>query len=145
TITLDKAAMEDVNVSYETKVRLKLKATTRTVLKKLLADHGLTYVIKDERIHVTTPDRAKAITSIRKYYVGDLAATVNTRYGPIASQIQMAQLVQNLMQTIVSTIEPQSWQVNNPDAPGTITFDPLSMSLVVKQTAEVHFSLAGFR
>ncbi len=53
----------------------------------------------------------------------------------------MAQTIQLIMQTIVQNVEPSSWQVNNPDAGGTITFDPVRMAIVVKQTAEMHLML----
>jgi hypothetical protein len=144
-ITIEKKAMEDVNVTYETTINLKLKATTRTVLKKMLADLNLTYVIKDERIHITTPERAREMVTIRRYYVGDLLGVVDQRLGPIVTQLQMTQAVASLMDTIVRTIEPQSWKVNNPDAPGEISFDPITMSIVVKQTAELHLALGGLR
>ena len=55
----------------------------------------------------------------------------------------MAQSVSLLIQTIVGTVEPDSWQVNNPEAKGTIYFDPRTLNLIVKQSAEVHYVLGG--
>jgi hypothetical protein len=56
TIILDKPALDDIGVNKESTVNVTLnKVTTRTALKKVLADLGLTYVIKDETIIVTTP------------------------------------------------------------------------------------------
>jgi hypothetical protein len=33
--------------------------------------------------------------------------------------------------------------VNNPEAGGTITFDPITMNLIVRQTAEFHYKFGG--
>ena len=44
----------------------------RTALRKVLADQGLSYVIKDEVIYVTTAAKAREMMSTRVYYVGDL-------------------------------------------------------------------------
>src|SRR5262249_50637351 len=57
TILLDKLALEQQAVTYETTVKYRArKISMRTVLRRILADHGLTYYIKDETIQVTTPD-----------------------------------------------------------------------------------------
>ncbi len=42
---------------------------------------------------------------------------------------------------IQTTIDPSSWQINN--GPGAIYFHFPSMSLVVKQSAEVHGMIAS--
>jgi len=41
---------------------------------------------------------------------------------------------------IVSSVEPQSWWVNG--GPGRIVFDPRTKSLIVSQTAEIHYMLS---
>ena len=65
--------MDDLNVNTESTVSVHLnKVSTRTALKKVLADLGLTYVIKDETIFVTTPIKAKDMMTVRTYYIGDL-------------------------------------------------------------------------
>ena len=143
TISADKRALEEASVTYETEVTLKLKASTRTVLKKILSELNLTYVIKDEAIQITTPERAKDMTTLRTYYLGDLAAVVDLRLDPLTRQALMMQQVETIIGMITSQVDKNSWKVNNPDAPGTIVFDPITFSLVVKQTAEVHFLLGS--
>jgi len=145
TIILDKQGLDDVMVGYTTGVKLKLKATTRTVLKRILSDLSLAYVVKEEKIFITSASRARQMTTTRTYYIGDLMPVVDARMPPILSQLRMRETINNLMTSIVRTVEPQSWQANNPDAPGTIMFEPVTMSLIVKQTAEVHFRFAGLR
>jgi len=140
-ISVDMRAMEEVGVTYKTPITLKLKTTLRTLLKRMLGDLNMAYVVKDETIQITSRERAKNMTTTRHYYLGDLAATVNFRFGPLLSKIVMMQNVNQLITTITQTVDPQSWKVNNPDAVGTISFNPATMSLVVTQTAEVHYSI----
>jgi len=144
-IVVDKRAMDEASVTYKTPVTLKLKGTTRTILKRLLSDLGLAYFVKSEAIQITSIERAKSETTTRTYYIGDLAAVTDVRFGPIVNRALMIQRVNELINTITQTVEPKSWQVNNPDAVGTITFYAPTMTLVIKQTAEMHFSLNGYR
>jgi len=140
-ITVDQRAMEEMGVTYKTPITLKLKSTLRTLLKRMLGDLNMAYVVKDETILITSRERAKAMTTTRTYYLGDLAASVNFRFGPVLSKIVMMQNVNQLINTITQTVDPQSWKVNNPDAVGVIAFNPLTMSLTVVQTAEIHYSI----
>jgi hypothetical protein len=46
--------------------------------------------------------------------------------------------------TIISSIQgidPDSWDVRG--GPGTVTFDPVRMSLIIRQSAEMHYMLNG--
>jgi hypothetical protein len=143
-IIVEKRALAEVGAGYDATVSLKLsKTTTRTALKRVLADVGLTYAIKDEAILVTSPERARQMVTTRVYYVGDLAPLVDIRFGPWIGQLQLAATVSQITWLIVNNIEPNSWRVNNPDAPGTIIFDPIRMALIVRQTAEMHYKLQG--
>jgi hypothetical protein len=143
-VIVPKSIMDEVGITYETGVTLQVdNVTLRTVLKKVLGDLNLTYIVKDAAIQVTTPERAKQTFSTRPYYIGDLAGLADQRLGPIVQRVQMAQTIALIMQTIIQTVEPSSWQANNPDAGGTIFFDPVTMSIIVKQTAEVHLIMGG--
>jgi hypothetical protein len=144
TIVVDKKALEEAGVSYESTVSLRLKATTRSVLKRILADLGLAYVIKNEMIQITSLARAKEMTTTRAYYIGDLVAVLDPSLPPALTQAMMIQNIRRIV-TMVKSIDPQSWQDNNPEAVGTVTFDPVTMTLVVKQTAEIHYMLGGLR
>lgn len=143
TITVDKRGLQDVGVSYDSDVTLKLRTSGRTVLKRLLADLNLTYVIKDEAIQVTSRERAKEMTTTRTYYLGDMAAVVDLRLDDVTRALLMVERVNTIIKLITTQIDPQSWKINNPDAAGVIVFDPITMSLIVKQTAEAHFLLGG--
>jgi hypothetical protein len=139
---VDQRALDELNITYKSPVNLNLRnVTTRTVLKKMLADLGLVYVMKDEAIQITTPARAKEMLSVRMYSVADLMPAVDMRFGPIVTQLQMYQTLQQLVLLIVGTVEPDSWEVNGKGGLGTISFYAPTMSLVVKQTAEMHYLL----
>jgi hypothetical protein len=142
-IIVDKRGLDESSVTYKTPITLKLKSSTRTVLKRILADLGLAYIVKDEAIQITSRERARQETTTRTYYIGDLAATVDVTLPWIFQQQQMLENIDRIIKLVTGSIESQSWKVNNPDAPGTIVFEPITMSLVVKQTAEIHFMLGG--
>ena len=142
TIVLDKAALDDISVNNESSVNVTLnKVTTRTALKKVLADLGLTYVIKEEAIFVTTPAKAKDMMTVRTYYIGDLMGQYDVRFGRALSQYQALAAVAQLVQEIQNNIDPDSWAGNGKDGGGTIVFDPIHMALVVKQSAEIHYKM----
>jgi len=144
-LSADRRALEEAGISYETPINLKLTATTRSILKKMLGSLGLAYVIKDEAVLITTAERASQMTVTRAYYIGDLAGVVGVPMDPITSQLVMLERVKNIIAQITNKVDRGSWQVNNEDAPGTITFDPLTMSLIVKQSAEFHLMMGGGR
>ena len=143
-ILTDKQALEEVGATYETMVKLKLRnVTARTALRKILADLNLTYVVKDQSIQVTSIARAKEMVTTRTYYIGDLVSFANPNLPPAWNQAAMLQYIAMIVNSITTQIDPPSWRNNNPDAPGTITFDPITMTLIIKQTAEVHLALGG--
>jgi hypothetical protein len=146
TILLDKPALDDINVNTESTVSAHLnKVSTRTALKKVLADLGLTYVIKDETIFVTTPMKAKDMMTIRTYYIGDLLGAYDLSLGPVLSQYQAMATVAQLVNMVQNNIDKDSWEINGKEGGGTIVFDLAHMTLVVKQSAEIHYKmLQGF-
>jgi hypothetical protein len=132
--------LEERSITYQTPVSVSLKdVTLRTVLKKVLSDVGLTYVINKEVIQITTEERAKQMFSTRTYYVGDLIGLTDYRLGGLNSRAQAMLAINDIIGMIVGSVEPQSWWVNG--GPGTIAFDPRTMSLIIKQTAEIHYML----
>ena len=146
-IVVDGRALGDLNITYDAPVNVKLKGvSTRTVLKRFLADLGLTYVMKDETILVTTPARAKEMLTTRTYSIIDLIPT-GQGMAAFGAQIQAIQTAQMLMVTITQTVEPDSWEVNGKGGAGQIYFYPPTFSIVVKQTAEMHYlmGLSGGR
>jgi len=139
-IIVDKQAMEEANVNPSTStISLNLRAATRSVLRKVLADVGLAYVVKDQTIYVTTIARAKEMMTARAYYVGDLVSVVDVRFAPWINQQMAIQNINTLITQIQNSIDPGSWDVRG--GPASISFEPITMSLVIRQSAEVHFML----
>jgi hypothetical protein len=139
TITVPKNVLESAGVTYDTPIKLELKnVTTRSILKKMLAELNLTYIIKDEAIEITTLERATRTLTTRTYYVGDLvAAYQDDLFSAVYNQILMDQQLNSLAGMIINTYDPESWQTRG--GAGTISFDPITRTLVVRQTAEFHY------
>jgi hypothetical protein len=139
---IDRPALKEAGVDDSgTTISLRMRGTTRSVLKRILADVGLAYVIKNEQIQITSLARAREMTTTRVYDVADI---VCRPINPGRVFFTLADVLLNgqaLVTMITQTIEPQSWQVNNPDAAGSITFDPVRRALIVKQTAELHMMM----
>ena len=185
-ILLDPEALKEVDATYDSPVTLDAKAVTlRTALKKILSEVGLTYIIKDETIYVTSLARARDTMIVKRYYIGDLLASMGgsslpSNAGlpiPTGPQIKafvtpqgltglaygqpgvvfpqqgvtQIEMLQNQAQTIVNanmivdmiknSVDPHSWTTSG--GAGTITFHAGSMSIIIKQTAEMHALLGS--
>lgn len=144
TIFVDPMSLTDLNIDYEDPVSFKVdKATVRTILKKVLGDKGLTYIIKEGSIQVMTPEKAAKNTIIRTYSVADLVEgdpRLTMQFGPFIAQAQMNQNAQQLIILIQQAIEPSYWQ---PNGPGSIIFFPPTKSLVIRASAEMHYQLGS--
>jgi hypothetical protein len=137
TILEDKAGLDEVQVNYDTPVTANVKGVAlRTLLRKVLSELNLTYVVKDETIQITSLTRARELMVVRSYYIADIVAGVGWQH-----PAQLVQNINNIIDMVQNSVDPQSWRANG--GPGTITFNPGTMSLVVKQSAEVHALLAG--
>ena len=79
-IELDTKALEAIALTTETPVTKKLSGVTlRSALKLLLRDLGLTYVIKDEVLQITTPEEAENQLITKVYPVADLVIPIQSR------------------------------------------------------------------
>jgi hypothetical protein len=143
-IIADKKTLESAGATYDTPITTHFKKSSlRTILKKVLADVGLTYIVKDGAIRVVTFEEARTSMTVRSYYVGDLAGIVDIRVSPLLRDIQMRAAIGQIIDSITGSIEPNSWEGHGAQGGGTITYDPITMSLIVKQTAEVHYMLSS--
>jgi hypothetical protein len=143
-ILTSKQALDEANVTYDSPITLRFSkpVTARTALKRVLADLGLTYVIRNENIEVTTIARAREMLTTRTYYLGDLMGVASPLLPAIVNQFQALEAVASIVSS-VQAIDPESWESRG--GPGSIFFDPVRMSLVIKQTAEMHYLLGGSR
>ncbi|HEX4143425.1 MAG TPA: hypothetical protein VHY91_07735 [Pirellulales bacterium] len=139
-IQLDVKVLEEASIGIDTPVTRNLQdVTLRSGLRLMLGALDLTYIIKDEVLLITTPDKASNELMTRIYPVGDLATPRNAALG--------GEDLKPLIAAIVATIAPTTW--DEVGGPGSIV--PLSQarSLIVSQTDEVHEQitelLAGLR
>ena len=81
-IQLDTKVLEEASIGVETPVNRHLKGTTlRSGLRLMLGAMDLTYVIKDEVLLITTPDKAQNELVTKIYPVGDLSAPCGATLG----------------------------------------------------------------
>lgn len=150
-ITIDKQTMTDAGIDASTVATLQTPTAVqgRTALKMLLASYNLTYIVKDGRIQVVTREKASQTMETRVYYLGDLVAGTGAipggaiRLGTVYDQLQQQQNVQEIINMVKNSVDPNSWKGAGSDGKGEITYHAPSMALVVKASAEVHGLLAG--
>jgi len=141
-IAIDGEAMKELGITYEHQLNAVLPkgVTNRTMLRSVLASIGLTYVVKNETILITSPAKAANELVTRYYQIDDLIGVNGMfTYGfgnQFAQEMQAAQLI-NLIKTLV---DPTSWQ---PHGPGTIVYYAPTRTLIIKNTAEVINALGG--
>jgi hypothetical protein len=129
-IFADREMLREANVEYEDPVDLKAeKVTYRTILRKVLRDRGLTYIVRNGIVEVMTPQKAREMMVTRVYSVAGLIT------GPtlLEAQIQLNQIIDSIM-----LAEPSSWKANGGN--GTIQFNLATMSLIIRNSAEWHYS-----
>jgi hypothetical protein len=145
-IILDKTALDEAGVTNESLVSANFKqgVSVRTLLRVVLNKVNLTYIVKDEAITVLTPERAKNTMVTRTYYLGDLVTYTDARLGPVLTQALLLKTGREIVEMIKGSVDPSSWRENGGE--GTIVFDPRTLSIVVKQSSEVHSMLeSGYK
>jgi hypothetical protein len=142
TIDLDKRGLDQAQLTPESPVSATARGQTlRSVLKNMLGNAGLTFTIRKGELHVTTPQLAAEDMVVRAYPIGDLLQTAGQTPNFYLNQIQALQSLNALINTIQG-IDPQSWESGG--GKGTIFFDPARMALIIKQSAEMQFTLQGW-
>jgi hypothetical protein len=127
---------EKIENYEDEKVTLKgKKLTIRTILKQILGERGLAYIIKEGNIHVLTAEQARETMTVRVYPVADLVSP-DARFGPFIGQQMLIQNVNSLIQMIQATVDPQIWQQG-----ATIVYEPSTRSLVIRAPAELHLQM----
>jgi hypothetical protein len=147
-ILVDQNALAEAQVTYTTPITVQAKGlSVRMLLRRALADLNLTYVVKDQAIQVTSTVRAKELMVVRTYYIGDLLGNggINSYLGtPLGGDFRAAeksQQVSQIIDMVQTSVDPPSW--DKAGGSGTITFNPATMSLIIRQSAEVHAMLGS--
>lgn len=140
-VVLDKSALEELNLTYDSPVDFVVRKpiSARAALRGVAQSLGLTYVVRDGVVMVTTPTRARDYLVTKTYYLGDLVVPIGDPFFPVGDPVQEALNVTALIQTIVSSIDPDSWEFRG--GAGTIRYYAPTRSIIVRQSAEVHVSI----
>jgi hypothetical protein len=137
-IILDDGSLREAMVEKDDPVTFKAKKIqVRTILRKILADRGLTYVIREGTIQVVTPQKARDYMIVRTYPVGDLVTPIQP-VGPFVNFVWQQQNAQMLIDQIKGAVDPTIWEQG-----ATIRYNPALRALLIRAPAEVHYSL-GF-
>jgi hypothetical protein len=145
-ILINKSALQEAMIESDTPVSVTIRdGSARTALRKVLQDHGLTFIIRDEAIQIVTLPMARELLVTRVYYLGDLLQGLGPfgnqlRWGPWMGMLQTQENANRIME-MIKAIDPDSWKERGGN--GTITFNWPSMSVIIRQTAEVHARLGS--
>ncbi len=117
-IVIDRSALVEMGMTGDEPITAKLQnITLRSVLNLLLRDLKLTYLVKDEVLMITSPERADAFLEARVYAF------------PRQSPAQMDALVK-----LIREMDPESWS----DSGGPGYIGVYGHGLLVRQTQKVH-------
>ncbi|HEX4589017.1 MAG TPA: hypothetical protein VH120_03750, partial [Gemmataceae bacterium] len=97
-IVLDKASLDELNLNYNSPVTFVLKrpVEARTALRGILRSVGMTFVVRDGTMFVTSPSRARDYLTVKTYSLGDLVIPVGNPFFPVGDPLQEAFNVQSL-------------------------------------------------
>lgn len=141
-IVIDRKVLEEEGIKVDRPLTMKMQAATLSAALKVLVEQvGLSFVVKDEVVLVTTPARARGKLMQKVYPVKDLieATTKRSRKEAQANAPSADQL---LIMCITNTLAPQSWSVMG--GSGAIEYFAGSHALVVNQTVDVHEQITEF-
>jgi hypothetical protein len=153
----DPQSLKDANADLDEQINFKSssKLSVRAILRKILADKGLSYTVNENGVDVVTVEKARNSTVVRTYPIMDLITPIRPQpqlvYDPFSGrfvpnvpgtgvptqkQIAAAQIVDLLR----SSVDPSYWA---PTGPGTISFNEITGTLVIRASAEVQFQVSG--
>jgi len=159
----DTVSLKEANVEYDDPVNFRVgaKVSARIALRKILGDRGLSYTINEGTVNIVTTQRARETTVVRIYPIRDLVTPIQPQpqyvLGPYGNLIPVAPntfppgtpgvtpsftttMGQTIADMVRTSVDPQYWM---PGAPGSVTFNEATGTLVVRASAEMHFLVNG--
>ncbi|QDU99096.1 hypothetical protein [Lignipirellula cremea] len=141
TVLIDTRALDGVGLDSDTPMTLHTaEISLDSVLRHLLKELELTYMISDEALLITTPDEAEGNLILEIYPVGDLLPPVPA--GELVYRDWGEDRFAEIEEIIQSTSAPDSWD----SVGGPASIKGMSMGgrelLFVSQTEEVHRAIA---
>ncbi|HVX13426.1 MAG TPA: hypothetical protein VHC22_19740 [Pirellulales bacterium] len=136
-IQFDTKALTDAGVGSDTPITIDLESITlRSVLRLMLNDLDLTYVVGDGYLMITSKTEAENMLRVRVYPVRDLVTRNSKFRPPVVSEQAGRDDYSSVIDLITSTVDPTSW--DEVGGPGSIKEDRNSGSITFSQTEEVH-------
>jgi hypothetical protein len=155
-VLIEVKKLEEAAINMDTPVSFDVKGISlKSALRLMLGQLGLTYVIEDEVVQITTPEDAGSRLHIRVYDCRELLNMPGTKNGapkaagnveavpnvvasanggPIPAPQRKPVLSDNLVQVVTSSVDPDSWD----DVGGPGNAIEYKGMLVVLQTSECH-------
>jgi hypothetical protein len=138
-IYIDMPALEEEGILLDRPTTIKVEqASLQTVLGVIVRNAGLTYIVKDNVVLVTTEKHAAGKLMTGTYPVGDLVSDVQVRaliaMGKETTWLGTRSNEAALIEFITSTITPNSWAEKG--GPGMAEYCATTKSLVVMQTPD---------
>jgi hypothetical protein len=139
-IVVPKSVLEQKSITKRAPVSIRLKGVTmRTILKKVLSDFDLTFVVREDNIVIATEEQVQESLSTRVYPIADFLPMLGVDVNPKLTEGKFLEHLRDIIGVIVDLIDPTSWWLNG--GRGEIAFDTEYMSLVITQTEDVHLRL----
>ena len=139
-IVIDTKALEDFGIDASVPITEEFADTPlHFVLVRILNEHEVTYIIRDEVLVITTPEQSEAQQIIGLYPVRDLVQQGESLIADPsgASNVDF----DSLIAVIESTVAPDSWEaVGGPSSIGTLLPMP---TIVIAKTQDVHEQIAS--
>jgi hypothetical protein len=133
-VQLDQKALDEASIAPDQPISVKAhQVTLRRALRLVLQPLEATYLVRNERIEITTAEKAKVMGQIRLFPVGDLLT--KGAHEPSIDPDTLTTL-------IYETVSPDSWE--EAGGPGRITCDQVTRSLTVHNTSEVLDAINDF-
>jgi hypothetical protein len=118
-VWVDQKALEDAGTALDAPVTISIQeVTVRSALRLMLDQLGLTYVIRDQVLRITTPSRAPTLFVLRLYPVGELLPSDEN--------------AEFLIQLIEDNVSSGCWQ--KAGGPGRISYLPHLRTLAILQS-----------
>jgi len=102
-------------------------------IRRILSRPQLDFVIEGGEVMISTPVKCGEQLQLRQYPVADLVVA-RLWNGIDLQQLELSNLLQ-------STVEPDTWE--EVGGPGSLRYEPTSMSLLVRQSQPVHEEIEG--
>ena len=137
----DVFALKDASIDPKsTVVRQQVRGITlRSALNRCLSGYGLTWLVQNEILLITTNDKAGSVLNVRLYPIGDLIERADAGNEPNSSPVDNAM---EYVRIIASTVDPTTWA--QASGRGAISIDESGTTMIVSQVQTVHEKIATF-